>query len=70
MIKIKQEKIADSGVYQIDPEIKKLAKKAGFVFWGNQEWGPGENHIDWACNYDNEILKFAELLRKKYDDKR
>ncbi len=68
----RQEKIVNPGVYEVpvyemEPEIKKLAKKAGFVFWGNQEWGPGEGHIDWACNYDKEIIKFAELLRKKYE---
>ena len=53
----------------MDPKIKKLAKKAGFVFWGKQEWGPGEDHIDWACNYDKEILKFAELLKEEYAKK-
>ena len=78
MIKIRRmtrkEKIVNPGVYEVpvyemDPKIKKLAKKAGFVFWGKQEWGPGGDHIDWACNYDKEILKFAELLKEKYAKK-
>jgi hypothetical protein len=70
----RKEKIVNPGVYEVpvyemDPKIKKLAKKAGFVFWGKQEWGPGEDHIDWACNYDKEILKFAELLKEEYAKK-
>ena len=67
----RQEKIVNPGVYEVpvyemDPKIRKLAKKAGFVFWGKDPWGPGEGYIDWSCNYDKELVKFAELLRKEY----
>ena len=47
-------------------KIRKLAKKAGFVIWGDASWGPGKGHIDWSCNYDKELKKFAKLLRKEY----
>lgn len=43
-------------------KIKKLAKEAGFVFWGTEPHGPGENYIDWSCDYDAEFQKFAALL--------
>ena len=49
--------------------IKKLAKEAGFVFWKKEPWGPGQDHIDWSSNYDKELVKFAELLRKEYSKK-
>jgi hypothetical protein len=67
----REEKIVNPGVYEVpvyemDPKIRKLAKKAGFVIWGDASWGPGKGHIDWSCNYDEELVKFAELLRKEY----
>jgi len=67
----RQEKIVNPGVYEVpvyemNEVIKKLAKEAGFVFWGKEPWGPGEGHIDWSSNYDKELAKFAELLRKEY----
>lgn len=41
-----------------DPEIIKLAKKAGFIVWVN-------NRIDWDGNDYYECLKkFADLVRK------
>ena len=69
------EKIVNPGVYEVpvvnemDPKIRKLAKKAGFVIWGDASWGPGKGHIDWSCNYDDELIKFAELLKEKYAKK-
>ena len=69
------EKIVNPGVYEVpvvnemDPKIRKLAKKAGFVIWGDASWGPGKGHIDWSCNYDEELIKFAELLKEKYAKK-
>jgi hypothetical protein len=67
----REEKIVNPGIYEVpvyemDPKIRKLAKKAGFVIWGDASWGPGKGHIDWSCNYDEELVKFAELLRKEY----
>lgn len=43
--------------------IRKLAKKAGFIFWENEEWKPPNETIDWSCLYDEELEKFAELIR-------
>lgn len=42
-------------------EIKQLAEQAGFTFWEDEEWNPGEI-IDWASNYDREIVKYTELV--------
>jgi hypothetical protein len=62
------EKIVNPGIYEvpvayeINNKIKELAKKAEFVFWKDEAWGPGEGHIDWSSNYDNELNKFAELI--------
>ena len=50
-------------------KIRKLAKKAGFVIWGDVSWGPGKGHIDWSCDYDNELKKFAKLVKKEYAKK-
>ena len=46
-------------------EIKKLAKKAGFIFWKDESHGPGPDHIDWGSTYDDEFEKFATLLIEK-----
>ena len=43
----------------------KLAEKAGFCFWKDEEWGPGEGHIDWSPNYDKEFVEYSELLVRK-----
>ena len=43
-------------------KMQKLAEEAGFIFWGNESYGPGPGHIDWASDYDEEFKKFAELL--------
>ena len=70
----RQEKIVNPGVYEVpvyemNEVIKKLAKEAGFVFWGKESWGPGEGHIDWSSNYDKELVRFAELLKEEYAKK-
>lgn len=50
-------------------KIRKLAKKAGFIFWDKEStWGPGIKHIDWSCDYDKEFNKFVELLLNKIVD--
>jgi hypothetical protein len=41
---------------------RQLCDKAGFILWGNESWGPGPGHIDWATNYDKEISKLVELV--------
>ena len=43
-------------------KIKKLAEKAGFVYWQDEAWGPGPDFIDWSSNYDNELAKYTELV--------
>jgi hypothetical protein len=48
----------------MNERTRKLAKKAGFVFWQNEEWKPSGEIIDWSCCYDNELEKFAKLVRK------
>ena len=51
---------------KLPKKIRKIAKRAGFVFWKNESYGPGKGHIDWATEYDNEIVKFTKLLKKHY----
>ena len=43
-------------------KINELAEKAGFVFWKDEKWGPGPGHIDWSSGYDEEFLKYTELI--------
>ena len=49
----------------LEPEIRKLAKKAGFILWDTADWGPGKDHIDWSCEYDEELARFAKLIQKR-----
>ena len=46
----------------MDKKIKDFAKKAGFVMWDNESWGPGSGNIDWSGNHDKELEKFYELV--------
>jgi hypothetical protein len=46
------------------PELKKLAKEAGFVLWKDEEWNPGDV-VDWGSRYDDELVKFAKLIAKE-----
>lgn len=39
-----------------------LAKQAGFLFWEDEEWGPGSEYIDWGTEYDKELEKLVELI--------
>lgn len=41
--------------------IRELAEQAGFQFWEDEPWNPGDI-IDWSCRYDDEFKKFAELI--------
>lgn len=47
------------------PVVEKLARKAGFLFWSDEPYGPGPGHIDWACNYDKELKKLVKLVIKE-----
>lgn len=46
----------------MNPKVKLLAEQAGFMFWENEPWRPGNDIIDWSSNYDNELQKFSELI--------
>jgi len=46
----------------MNERIKELVEEAGFILWGNEEWGPGEGHVDWACDYKEELAKYTELI--------
>ena len=50
-------------------KIRKLAKKAGFVIWGDEPWSLGKGNVDWSSNYDKELKKFAKLVKKEYAKK-
>jgi hypothetical protein len=39
-----------------------LIKQANFCLWEDESWKPEGAVIDWASNYDEEIMKFAELI--------
>jgi hypothetical protein len=46
----------------MNPKIRELAEKAGFCFWEDESWGPGEPGIDWSCDYTKEFESFVNLL--------
>ena len=46
------------------PQLKKLAKKAGFILWTDEDYNPGDV-VDWANRYDDELVKFARLIVKE-----
>ena len=48
-------------------EIKDLAEEAGFGFWADETWKPKGATVDWACEYDDELVKFYHLVKEKYD---
>ena len=52
----------------VNIHAKRLAKKAGFVFWGNEAWGPGEGEIDWSCDYKEAFEKYTELIVQECAD--
>ena len=48
----------------MNEKIKELAEKAGFVLWGTESWNPGDT-VDWSCRYDDELIKYTELIVKE-----
>ncbi len=46
----------------MNERIKELADQAGFSLWTDEAWKPEGAIIDWSCNYDLELEKFAELI--------
>ena len=48
-------------------KVMKLAEKAGFVIWDECDWaGDRVGKVDWACEYDSELVKFYDLVRKEF----
>jgi hypothetical protein len=47
----------------MNERIKELAEQAGFECWKDEPYRPEGQVIDWASNYDEELEKFAELVR-------
>ena len=39
----------------INRKLQELAADAGFVFWEDEEWGPGPGNIDWSSQYDMQL---------------
>ena len=39
----------------INKKLTELAADAGFIFWENEEWGPGPGNIDWSSQYDQQL---------------
>lgn len=46
----------------MNSQIRELAQKAGFCFWEDEEWGPGQDYIDWSCDYDDQFEIFCKLM--------
>ena len=46
-------------------EIKELAKEAGFCMWGDESWRPLGTVVDWANQYDDDLVKFYHLVREQ-----
>ena len=50
--------------HEFTEEIKALAEEAGFVTWNGERWNIDDNVVDWANQYDDELVKFYHLVRK------
>jgi hypothetical protein len=46
----------------MNERMKTLAEKAGFIFWGEEEWGHGSTSIDWSSDYTKEFNEYTKLL--------
>lgn len=47
----------------MNKDTKKLARKAGFIFYRKDE--DPDMPLDWSTNYDNELEKFKQLVRQE-----
>lgn len=45
----------------MNQRYKKIAEKAGFMLWADEDWNPGDV-VDWSMKYDQQLEKFAELI--------
>jgi len=43
-------------------KLIELMKEAEFCLWEDESWKPEGAVVDWASNYDKELVKFAELI--------
>lgn len=43
-------------------DILHMARKAGFIFWSE---GERQGKIDWACEYDDDLERFAALVAQR-----
>lgn len=48
----------------MNDQILKLLKQSDFVLWSNEPW-KGSDFVDWSSNYDDEIVKYTELVVRK-----
>lgn len=46
----------------MNDKMKSLLAQAGFCFWEDEPWGPGEGKIDWSLNYDVEIVSLINMV--------
>jgi hypothetical protein len=44
----------------MNKNIIDLAEQAGFEFWGDEHWNPGDT-IDWSSRYDNQFVNYAKF---------
>ena len=51
--------------HEFTEEIKALAEEAGFVTWNGERWNIDDNVVDWANQYDDELVQFYSLVRKQ-----
>ena len=45
----------------MNKNIIDLAQQAGFAFWEDEHWNPGDV-IDWSSRYDNEFVNYSKSL--------
>jgi hypothetical protein len=53
----------------MNPKVRELAEKAGFIFWQDEEWKPQDAVIDWSAQYDSELEKLTNLVIQECIDK-
>lgn len=46
----------------MNDEIHKLVAQAGFQLWADEDWRPKNALVDWSCDYDKELQRFAQLI--------
>ena len=40
----------------------KVLKTSGFQLWGDEDWKPKQQVVDWSNDYDQALAKFAEAM--------